>query len=98
MRKYAKVVSLVLALVIAAQAQQSQRTLTVQRHASHFDAVASDGAKLVEFDTLKRLREYAAEHGYVVVDERPRCNATTKSGGKCRRVVSKAGEHCYQHR
>lgn len=75
-----------------------RKTLTVQRHANHYDATASDGAKLVEFDTLRQLREYAKAHGYTVIDARPRCAAPTKAGGTCRRIVSKTGDYCWQHK
>lgn len=74
------------------------KTLTIQRHGDHYDATASDGAKLVEFATLKQAREYAKQHGYTVIDSRPRCGAPTKAGGTCKRVVTKAGVRCWQHR
>jgi hypothetical protein len=63
--------TLILSLAPVIEAQQRSDvpspTLTVSRHFDHFDALRSDGARLVEFQTLRQVREYAARHGYRVV-------------------------------
>lgn len=63
--------TLILSLALVDEAQRRRDspspTLTVSRHFDHFDATRSDGVRLVEFQTLRQVREYAARHGYVVV-------------------------------
>lgn len=67
----ALLLALVLSLTPVAQAQRrrdpSSPILTVSRHVDHFDALRPDGVRLVEFQTLSQVREYAARHGYRVV-------------------------------